>query len=69
MKEIGGGLRVGARQIRRAPSRHLSDKKLRQSILRLFVQTTTTYLHSPFLDRRRIWDNGMGILDRDPNLA
>jgi hypothetical protein len=46
-----------------------SDKKLRESILRLFLQTTTTYLHSPILDRRRIWDNRMGILDRDPNLA
>src|SRR3984957_1848360 len=36
MKEIGGRLAVDARQIRRAPRDHPSDKKIRQSILRSF---------------------------------
>src|SRR5580698_6640010 len=55
MKEIGGRLAVDARQIRRAPSRHPSDKKLRQPLLRLFLQTTATYPHAPILDPLRIW--------------
>jgi hypothetical protein len=43
MKEIGGCLAVDACQIRRDPRRHASDEKLRQSILRLFLQTTAAY--------------------------
>jgi hypothetical protein len=57
MKEIGGRLAVDARQIRCAPSRHSTDKKLRQSILRLSSETATTYPHSPILDPLRIWDS------------
>jgi hypothetical protein len=57
VKEIGGRLAVDAGQIRRAPRRHASDKKLRQSILRLFLQTTTTYPHALILDPLRIWDS------------
>jgi hypothetical protein len=57
MKEIGGRLAVDAGQIRRAPRRHASDEKLRQSILRLFLQTTATYPHSLILDPLRIWDS------------
>ena len=62
MKEIGGRLAVDARQIRRAPSRHPSDKKLRQSILRLFLQTTATYPHSPILDPLPIWHSPKGFI-------
>ena len=57
VKEIGGRLAVDAGQIRRAASRHASDKKLRQSILRLFLKTTTAYPHAPILDPLRIWDS------------
>ena len=57
MKEIGGRLAIDAHQIRRAPSRHPSDKKLRQPILRLFPQTTTPYPHSSILNPLRIWDS------------
>jgi hypothetical protein len=57
MKEIGGCLAIDARQIRRAPSCHSSDKKLSQPILRLFLQTTTPYRHTPILDPLRIWDS------------
>jgi hypothetical protein len=57
VKEIGGRLAVDPCQICRAPSRHASDKKLSQSILRLFLQTTATYPHSLILDPLRIWDS------------
>jgi hypothetical protein len=57
MKEIGGRLAVDAGQICRAPSRHACDKKLRQSILRLFLQTTAPYPLSLILDPLPIWDS------------
>jgi hypothetical protein len=56
-KEIRARLRVDAGQIRRAPRRHASDKKLSQSILRLFRQTTAAYPHSLILDPLWIWDS------------
>jgi hypothetical protein len=56
MKEMGARLAIDAHQIRRAPSRHPSDKKLRQSILRLFLQTAMAYPRAPILDPARIWD-------------
>jgi hypothetical protein len=54
MKEIGARLAFDAGQIRR---RHPSDEKLRQSILRLFPQTTAAYPHSLILDPLWIWDS------------
>jgi hypothetical protein len=56
-KEIGSRLAVDAGQVCGALSCHPSDKKLRQSILRLFLQTTTAYPHSLILDPLRIWDS------------
>jgi hypothetical protein len=61
MKEIGARLAVDAGQIRRAPRRHASDKKLSQSILRLFLQTTATYPHPLILDPLGIWDSPIKI--------
>jgi hypothetical protein len=56
--ELGGYVRGQAR-LAPAALRAVtpSNKKLRQSILRLFLHTTTTYPHSPSLDPLRIWDS------------
>jgi hypothetical protein len=57
MKEIGSRFAVDAGQIRHASRRHSSNKNTPSIDLRLFLQTTTTYPHSPILDLLWIWDS------------
>ena len=57
MKEIGGCLAVDADQIRRTSGRDPANKKLGQSILRLFLEPAAAYPHSLILDPLRIWDS------------
>ena len=62
MKEIGGCLAVDADQIRRTSGRDPANKKLGQSILRLFLEQTAAYPHSLILDPLRIWDSPKNFL-------